>query len=122
MYMKPNSYKDLVAWQKAMDLCVAIRQLARSFPKYELYGLASQLRRAAISIPSNIAKGANRNTTGEFVQSLGYARGSLAECETQLLVAHRLGYLQDEKHPVQAAGRLINGLIRSGLLAPAASQ
>jgi four helix bundle protein len=118
MYMKPNSYKDLVAWQKAMDLCVAIHQLARSFPKYELYGLASQLRRAAISIPSNIAEGANRNTTGEFVQSLGYARGSLAECETQLLVAHRLGYLQDEKlnemlHPVQADGRLINGLIRS---------
>jgi four helix bundle protein len=81
-----QSYRDLVAWQKSMDLVVEIYHWTQSFPRTETYGLTSQLRRAAVSIPSNIAEGHDRLSTGEFRQFLGHARGSLVEVETQILI------------------------------------
>jgi four helix bundle protein len=112
------SYKDLIAWQKAMDFAEEIYTVSRGFPKDELYGLTSQFRRAAISIPSNIAEGQGRLTPGEFRQFLGHARGSLLEAETQILMASRLSYLSEEQ-AVRALklaaelGRVLNGLIAS---------
>jgi four helix bundle protein len=88
-----QSYRDLIAWQKSMDLVVEIYSSTQSFPRTETYGLISQLRRAAVSIPSNIAEGHDRLSTGEFKQFLGHARGSLVEVETQILISQRLGYL-----------------------------
>ncbi len=82
--MKIRTYRDLVAWQKGIDLCELIYRASAAFPSHELYGLTSQIRRAAVSVPSNIAEGAGRITNGEFVQALGHARGSLLEIETQL--------------------------------------
>ncbi len=92
-----KSYQDLLVWQKAMDLTVVIYSATKSFPKEETYGLISQIRRAAVSIPSNIAEGRSRNTVGEFVQFLGIAKGSIAELETQIILANMLGYLADAK-------------------------
>jgi len=93
--MAVQSYRQLIAWQKAMDL--PKRFIAsRSFPKEELYGITSRLRRAVISIPSNIAEGQGRQSTGEFRQFLGNARGSLLEVESQLLLAQRFQYLTGE--------------------------
>ncbi|MBN1493583.1 MAG: four helix bundle protein [Candidatus Omnitrophica bacterium] len=84
-----HSYKELIVWQKAMDLCLKIFDITERFPKEEQYGLSSQLRRAALSIPSNIAEGRSRGTKREFVQFLRIAYGSSAEVETQLEVAQR---------------------------------
>ncbi|MDT8392010.1 MAG: four helix bundle protein, partial [Lentisphaeria bacterium] len=89
-----KSYKDLLIWQKGMDLVQLIYELTHQFPKHEQYGLSNQLRRAAVSIPSNIAEGQARQSTLEFRNFLSIARGSLAEVETQLLIARRLGYVQ----------------------------
>ena len=113
-----ESYRDLVAWQKAVDLCDLVYDMTSDFPSCELYGLTSQLRRAAVSVPSNIAEGAGRITTGEFVQSSGYARGSLRESERQVIVARRRRYLtegdtQEFFSLAEDVGRLINGLIRA---------
>ena len=112
------SYRDLIAWQKAMDLVEEIYKATREFPKDELYGLTSQLRRAAVSVPSNIAEGQGRMTPGEFKQFLGHARGSLLETETQILLAGRLHYIpQDEMSLLLKlsgeVGRILNGLIGS---------
>ena len=93
-----QSYRDLVAWNKAMELVTEIYRVTNNFPKEELFGLMSQLRRAAVSIPSNIAEGKGRLSKGEFRQFLGNARGSLAEVETQILIAQNLSYL-DEPRP-----------------------
>ena len=93
--MSVQSYKDLIVWQKAMDLVEMVYQVCKAFPKEELYGLTNQLRRAAVAIPSNIAEGHARSSKAEFLRFLSIARGSLAEVETQLLVAQRLGYLPD---------------------------
>ncbi len=95
--MQVKSYKDLIVWQKSMDLVEMIYQVTKSFPKDEQYGLTNQLRRAAVSVPSNIAEGQARNSTPEFGNFLSIARGSLAEVETQLMIAERLGYIQPEK-------------------------
>ena len=116
--MDTKSYRDLVAWQKGIDLCEIIYRTSARFPREEIYGLTSQIRRAAVSVPSNIAEGAGRFTRGEFIQSVGYARGSLLEVETQLIVAQRLGYLDasaaDELLQLtNEIGRISNGLIRS---------
>jgi four helix bundle protein len=92
--MRVRSYKDLIAWQKAVDLAVAFYDATRNFPREETFGLASQLRRAAVSIPSNIAEGHSRNSTREFAHFLTIALGSLNEAETQLLIAQKLGYLK----------------------------
>src|SRR5881409_967472 len=84
---KLKSYKDLFVWQKSMALVKDIYRLTRIFPQDERFGLLSQLRRAAVSVPSNIAEGQPRHTSGEFVQFVSHAEGSLAELETQLLIA-----------------------------------
>ncbi|HET8666767.1 MAG TPA: four helix bundle protein [Terriglobales bacterium] len=90
--MKVNSYRDLLVWQKAVDLVTEIYRLTRQYPKDELYGITGQLRRAAVSIPSNIAEGQARLSTGEFRQFLGNAN-SLAEVETQLVISGKLDYM-----------------------------
>jgi four helix bundle protein len=86
-----QDYRDLIVWQKAIDLTVCVYQLTRSFPKDEVYGLVPQMRRAAVSVASNIAEGRGRLNAGEFRQFLGVSQGSLYELQTQLLVARRLG-------------------------------
>ncbi len=109
-------YRELIAWQKAMDLVVCVYELTKTFPDDERFGLVSQVRRAAVSIPSNIAEGQSRNSKGEFIQFLGIARGSTAEVTTQLLIAQRLGYLNNAATALESAeevGRIISGLIRS---------
>jgi four helix bundle protein len=115
----PNtSYRDLIAWQKAMDFVEEVYLVTRSFPREELYGLTSQLRRCSVSIPSNIAEGQGRRADGEFRHSLSIARGSLCEAETQLIIGCRLEYLdrpEMERLLAQAdeVGRLITGLANS---------
>jgi four helix bundle protein len=113
-----RSYRDLVAWQKSLDLVTEIYRCTQAFPKVELYGLISQLRRAAVSVPSNIAEGHARLTTGEFRQFLGHALGSLMEIETQILIAERLGYLDATESKglfarTSEVGKIIRGLIQS---------
>ncbi len=112
------NYQELVAWQKAMDLVETIYRATKQFPKEEIYTLTSQIRRAAVSIPSNIAEGQGRRSTKEFLNHLSIAYGSLREVETQILIASRLGYLtQDSLKDVMnlcaEVGRLINGLSKS---------
>ena len=116
--MNVTNYRDLIAWQKSMDLVVAVYQATKQFPPYEIYGLTSQMRRAAVSVPSNIAEGQGRGTPNEFVRGLRVAHGSLLESETQLLIAQRLNYLEcrpteDLLKQTAEVGRIINGLIRS---------
>lgn len=111
-----KSFHDLVAWQKAMELVTEIYKVSQKFPKEEMFGLTSQIRRAGISIPSNIAEGRGKSSKGEFQQFLYHARGSLAELETQLLIAINLGYLEKEEvsHIIQLIariGRLLHGLL-----------
>lgn len=113
-----RSYKDLVVWQKSMDLVTTAYRLTAKFPKDELFGLTSQARRAAVSIPSNIAEGQARLSEKEFRHFLGNARGSLMELETQLQVAENLGYLSHEEtgsilQPCAEVGRVLNGLLAS---------
>lgn len=88
-----RSYEDLVVWQKAIILTEKIYQITKLFPKEELYGLTSQLRRCAVSIPSNIAEGAVRNSSKEFKQFIAIACGSCAELKTQIIIARRITYL-----------------------------
>lgn len=110
------SYKNLLVWQKAIALVTEVYVVTRSFPREEMYGLASQIRRAAVSVPSNIAEGQARLTPGEFRQFLGMARGSLAELDTQLIIAANLGYLTQTGpifEQVAEVGRLLSGLLRS---------
>ena len=85
-----RSFRELVVWRRSIELAAAIYRLTRGFPKDELYGLASQIRRSAVSVPSNIAEGQGRLTTGEFRQFLGFARGSNFELQTQLEIARTL--------------------------------
>src|SRR5271170_8467159 len=92
-----RSYRDLAVWKKSMSLVLDIYSNTQTFPKIETYGLTSQLRRAAVSIPSNIAEGQARLSTGEFKHFLGNARGSLAEVETQILIAKDLSYLEENQ-------------------------
>ncbi len=97
-----RSYRELVAWQKAMDLVTDVYSATREFPREEIYGLTAQLRRAAVSIPSNIAEGQGRRSPREFIQFLRIARGSLMELETQIMIAARLSYLEKD-----AANRIL---------------
>ncbi len=111
-------YKELIVWKKAMDLVTEIYRLTDAFPENEKFGLVSQLRRAAVSIPSNIAEGQGRLSIGEFKQFLGHARGSLFEVETQILIANNLKLYNVTETPrilnlIEECGRLLNGLIRS---------
>lgn len=94
---KVSDYKDLLVWQKGIALVKQVYELTHSFPIEEKYGLAAQMRRAAVSVPSNIAEGQARHTTGEFVQFLSHAEGSIAELDTQLVLAIELGYCKNGK-------------------------
>lgn len=112
-----NNYKELKVWQMAIDLAEAIYQLTSSFPKEEKYGLISQLRRASVSVASNIAEGAGRNTDGEFRQMLGIAYGSLCEVETQLILASRFDMinaeqLENQSIQVDSIQKMLYSLIR----------
>ena len=116
--MRLHSHQGLIGWQKSMALVSEIYRLTQSFPKDEIYGLTSQIRRAAVSIPSDIAEGQGRLTPGEFKQFLGHARGSTFELETQVVIARDLGYLQEDRtnylvEQVQEVGRILTGLIVS---------
>jgi len=108
----------LVAWQKAMDLVTAVYRSTARFPKDELFGLTSQVRRAVVSIPSNIAEGQGRLSEKEFRYFLGQARGSLMEVETQVQIGENLGYMPQEEtrrllQSCAEVGRILNGLISS---------
>jgi four helix bundle protein len=110
-----QGHRDLVAWRKAMELVTEIYRVTRSFPKDELYGLVSQLGRAAVSVPSNLAEGHARNSRREFHQFIGQSRGSLAEMETQVEIAKNLGYIDAHVEAelmlrVSELGRILTGL------------
>ncbi len=111
-----QGHKDLTVWQKAMDLVTDIYRLTRAFPKQELYGLASQIQRAAVSIPSNIAEGHALKQTQAYLRHLAIASGSLAELQTQIEIAGRLDYLKPEDGEVSKLadeiGRMLAGLRR----------
>jgi four helix bundle protein len=116
--MPVQSYRDLLVWQKSMDLCVEIHGAALLFPKQEMFGLTAQINRAVVSIPSNIAEGQGRRTTADFIHFLSIARGSLNEVETQLTLSLRYGYIEAGDHDVLLEhcfeiGRMLNGLIDS---------
>jgi four helix bundle protein len=116
--MSQNSYKDLIAWQKGMELVAMIDDATGGFPPSEQYGLVSQLRRAAVSIPSNIAEGKAHYSNRDFVRFLRHARGSLAEIETQVPIAHQRKYLIDATmtqltQKLDELGRILSGLINS---------
>jgi four helix bundle protein len=91
-----NRFKELKVWQKSIDIVVDVYRLTANFPQNERFGLTSQIQRASVSIPSNIAEGAGRNSKKEFNQFLGIANGSSFEIETQLTVAYKLGYISEE--------------------------
>jgi four helix bundle protein len=113
-----RTYRELLVWRKAKSLALLTYRRTESFPRPELFGLTAQMRRAAVSVPSNIAEGQGRITRGEFRQFLGHARGSLLELETQLAIARDLGYL-DERSYVEidtqtyAVLGLLNRLLQS---------
>jgi four helix bundle protein len=113
-----QSYKDLVVWQKSMSLVTAVYKVTKAFPREEIYGLTSQMRRCAVSIPSNIAEGQGRATKGEFVQFLCHARGSLFELETQISISGELGYMDLQQttallEQLTEVARILNGLLSS---------
>lgn len=112
------SYEDLSVWKKSMNLAVKIYELTKHMPKEELYGLTAQMRRAAVSIPSNIAEGQQRTSTREFLRFLSIARGSNAELQTQLVLACKLGYFQSEQiretmNLTREISKMINALMIS---------
>jgi four helix bundle protein len=116
--MPVKDYRELIVWQKAMNLVEATYRMTTKFPREELYGLTSQMRRAAISVPSNIAEGQARSTTRDFLHFLAIAYGSLKEIETQVLIAERLRYINNRQSTdfVQSTievARLISGLANS---------
>lgn len=113
-----QSYQDLQVWQKSMDLAEGAYRLAATFPRDEMYGMTSQLRRSAASIPANIAEGHGRELTGSFVQYLRMAQGSLKETETHLLLAKRVALTTDTASKPRLAqcdelGRMLRALIRT---------
>ena len=114
--MKVKIYEELVAWQKAMLLAKVVYGLQKQLPKEEIYGLGDQIRRAVVSVPSNIAEGFGRDSSSEFRRFLAIARGSLYEVKTQLQLAECLGYLKTDAEAmslIDEVGKLINGLSRS---------
>ena len=117
-WMQVKSYRDLLVWQRSMDLVEDCYNLATAFPKDEIYGLTSQLRRAAVSIPANIAEGHGRDGLGEYIHFLGVAQGSLRETETHLMIASRLGLADKERvgevlRLSDEVSRMLGGLMRS---------
>jgi four helix bundle protein len=115
---KIQSFRDLQIWQKSMELTVAVYRMTQSFPSEEMFGLTSQLRRCAISIPSNIAEGQGRSSEREFLHFLGIARGSICELQTQLEIARRLGLadtqlLNDAESLSHETGKMIFAFMRA---------
>jgi len=116
--MTVTHYEQLEVWQQAMELVALVYRRTQPFPKEEVYGLTSQLRRAAVSVPSNIAEGQGRRSTKEFLNHLSMARGSLMEVQTQAEIAKRLAFFAPAQHAeirecTETVGRLLNGLIRA---------
>jgi len=116
--MAVKNYRELIVWQKSMDLVELVYQTTGQFPKEELYGLTSQVRRSVVSIPSNIAEGQARKSTQEFLRFLSIAHGSRAEMETQIILANRLKYIGDHFSEQilgksEEISRLLNGLMNS---------
>jgi four helix bundle protein len=113
-----ESFRDLAVWQRAMQLSVAIYKLTSSFPDSEKFGLTNQLRRAGVSVPSNIAEGYGRSTKGEYILFLGHARGSNSEIETQIEIAKALGFgkaalLKETEGLCNEVGRMLGAAIKS---------
>jgi four helix bundle protein len=111
-----GSYRDLVVYQKSVDFAVAIYELTNSFPKHELYGMTAQIRRAVVSVASNIAEGASRNSTVDYIRFLYIANGSLSEVETQLEIAFRLKYfarMDDHEDYLKQIRAMLTALIKS---------
>lgn len=116
--MKSSNYKELKVWQKAMDLTVEVYKLVKLLPKEETYALSDQMRRAVVSIPSNIAEGQGRNSDKEFIQFLSIARGSLWELETQIEICLRIGYIDQSPETniynlIAEISKMINALSNS---------
>lgn len=114
--MAGQNYRDLIVWKKAMDLVPGAYKASHRWPKEEGYGLISQVRRAAVSVPANIAEGQGRDSTREFLRFLNIANGSLYEVETHLLIASQLDYLDPDgvappMEQTAEVGRLLNGLM-----------
>jgi four helix bundle protein len=113
-----ESFRDLLDWQRSMQLAVSIYRMTKEFPREEAYGLTSQIRRSAVSIPSNIAEGQGRLNTGEFRQFLGVARGSNCELQTQLEIARALGFgdttlIEEAEGLSSEVGKMINSILKS---------
>jgi four helix bundle protein len=113
-----QSFRDLVVWQRSIQLTIAIYRITQSFPREEIYGLTGQIRRSSVSIPSNIAEGQGRLGTGEFRQFLGIARGSNCELQTQLEIARALGYgdakmIEEAEGLSNEVGKMINAILQS---------
>ncbi len=111
-----NSYEDLIAWQKAYQLVLKVYEITRSFPADERFGLTQQMRRAAVSVPSNIAEGWGRGSRKDYIRFLNMARGSVYELLTQTRLVLDLNYLNDNKsayEDMKEVERILNGLIRS---------
>ena len=113
-----QDFKKLIAWAKSMDIVAAVYEATQTFPKTEIYGLTAQIRRAAVSIPSNIAEGQARYSKKDFQHFLRQAKGSAAELQTQVLIAKRLRYLKEQladrlEASIEELMRILNGLINS---------
>jgi len=113
-----QSFKDLIVWQRSIELTTNVYKLTAKFPESERFGLTNQMRRASVSIASNVAEGYGRTTRGEYVQSLGHVRGSCSELETQIVIAKNLGFgatqnLQSTETLCNDVGRLLGALIKS---------
>jgi len=113
-----RSYRDLLVWQKAVELALLVYRFSEGFPKHEIYGLTSQVRRAGVSVPSNIAEGYGRGSRREYIQFLSIAQGSLKEMETQTIIAQRLGYATLSQSDsvlseCEVVGKMLGSLIRS---------
>ena len=123
METSTRSYKDLVVWQKGIGLAKIIYRITRGFPTEERFGLVAQMRRAAVSIPSNIGEGQARHTTGEFIQFISHAEGSLAELDTQLILAVELQFCRDSDAApsfqlMEEQRRMLNALRRKLMARP----
>lgn len=113
-----KSYRDLLVWQRAIELVVLVYRLSAEFPRDEIYGLTAQIRRASVSVPSNIAEGYGRGTRKEYIQFLSIAQGSLKELETQSILAERLSYVTSAQvanllSDSERVGKMLGSLIRS---------
>ena len=114
MKEKIQSHKDLLVWKRSIDLAKNIYQITKTFPKEELYGITAQIRKSAVSVASNIAEGAAKGTSREYARFLNISLGSLAELETQLIIAERIEYLKDTEllTEIETIRKMLIGLIR----------